>query len=117
MTRSVLLAAALAAGLTMSVAAEAKPTPVRSGEVWHDIVQLENDVNRADARDTISEREAESQAMWPSNAVTSGTTIVERRAAAVPHTPRPNAMRTHAGCPWKGPTISSRPPPALAIGR
>ena len=58
MTRSVLLAAALAAGLTMSVAAEAKPTPVRSGEVWHDIVQLENDVNRADARDTISEREA-----------------------------------------------------------
>lgn len=36
----------------------AKPSPVRSSAVWHQIVALEQDVNRADARDTISEREA-----------------------------------------------------------
>ncbi len=36
----------------------ANPTPVRSGEVWRDIEALAADVDRADARDTISEREA-----------------------------------------------------------
>jgi hypothetical protein len=36
----------------------AKPTPVRSAEVWEDIAELDRDVDRADARDTISEREA-----------------------------------------------------------
>lgn len=48
-----------ALGLALAAAPlSAKPTPVRSSEVWNDIVQLEQDVNRADARDTISEREA-----------------------------------------------------------
>lgn len=36
----------------------ADPTPVRSAAVWNAITELEADVNRADARDTISEREA-----------------------------------------------------------
>ena len=56
---------------------------------------------------TISEREAASQAMCPGNSCTSATTSVRRSAAAVPHTPRPSAMRTHAGLPWNGPTTSS----------
>ena len=30
-----------------------------------------------------------------------------RVCAARPHTPRPSAMRTHAGLPWNGPTTSS----------
>jgi hypothetical protein len=47
-----LLATSLAAPLS------AKSTPIRSSEVWEDIIELEQDVNRADARDTISEREA-----------------------------------------------------------
>ena len=37
------------------------------------------------------------------------TSIVRRSAAAVPHTPRPNAMRTHATLPWNGPSTSSSP--------
>ena len=32
-----------------------------------------------------------------------------RVAAAVPQTPLPTAMRTHAGWPWNGPTTSSLP--------
>lgn len=36
----------------------ADATPVRSAAVWNAITALEADVNRADARDTISEREA-----------------------------------------------------------
>ena len=45
---------------------------------------------------TISEFEAESQAMCPGNACTSSTSTVSRRAAAVPQTPLP--MRdAHAG--------------------
>ncbi len=48
---------------------------------------------------TISERDAASQAMCPGNSFTSGTTIVSRRAAAVPHTPLPSAMRTQATFP------------------
>lgn len=51
-----LAVALLAASLTAPL--HAAPTPVRSSEVWEDIVALERDVNRADARDTISEREA-----------------------------------------------------------
>ncbi len=58
---------------------------------------------------TISERESASQAMWPGKACTSGTSWVVRVAAAVPHTPLPNAIRTHAGLPWNGPTTSSSP--------
>ncbi|MGH6787903.1 MAG: hypothetical protein ACREBO_13820 [Novosphingobium sp.] len=52
----ILLGAALAAGLTVSAAA--KPTPARSAAVWADIEALAAEVNRADVRDTISEREA-----------------------------------------------------------
>ncbi len=52
---------------------------------------------------TISERDAESQAMWPGNSCTSGTMTVARLCAAVPHTPRPSAMRTHATLALKGP--------------
>ena len=52
---------------------------------------------------TISEFDAESQAMWPGKACTSSTSTVSRRAAAVPHTPLPMAMRTQAGLPWNGP--------------
>ena len=58
---------------------------------------------------TISERDAASQTMWPGNACTSGTRCVARVAAAVPHTPLPTAMRTHAGCPWNGPSTSPSP--------
>ncbi len=46
------------AALIAALPAAARPTPARSNHVWHDIVQLERDVNRADTRDTISEREA-----------------------------------------------------------
>ena len=45
---------------------------------------------------TISESDAESQAMWPSNACTSSTTIVSSRSAAVPHTPRPTGILVQA---------------------
>ncbi len=31
------------------------------------------------------------------------------RAAAVPHTPSPIAMRTQAGLPWNGPSTSASP--------
>src|SRR3984885_11322878 len=48
---------------------------------------------------TISERDAASQAMCPGNSLTSGTTKISRRSAAVPQTPRPMAMRTHATLP------------------
>ncbi len=58
---------------------------------------------------TSSLREAESHAMWPGNAFTSGTTTLRRSAAAVPHTPLPSGMRTHAGLPWNGPSTSSVP--------
>ncbi len=58
---------------------------------------------------TISESERESQAMCPSNSLTSGTTCETLVAAAAPHTPRPTAMRTHAGLPWNGPSTSSPP--------
>jgi hypothetical protein len=58
---------------------------------------------------TSSERDAESQAMCPGNCSTSGTSCVRRVLAAVPHTPRPSAMRTQAGWPWNGPTTSSVP--------
>lgn len=37
---------------------DARRTPVRSVNVWENIVELERDVNQADNRDTISEREA-----------------------------------------------------------
>ena len=47
--------------------------------------------------------------MWPGNSCTFGTSIELRRAAAVPHTPLPTAMRTHAGLPWNGPSTSSPP--------
>jgi hypothetical protein len=50
------LIAALAALPAMPLAA--KPTPIRSAAVWNDIERLERDVNLADQRDTISEREA-----------------------------------------------------------
>lgn len=53
-----LTVAALACSLALGSAAEAKWTPVRSNHVWDDIQDLERDVNRADERDTISEREA-----------------------------------------------------------
>ncbi len=58
---------------------------------------------------TISERESGSQAIWPGNSATSATSIVSPRAATVPHTPRPIAMRTQAGLPWNGPSTSSSP--------
>ena len=48
--------ALLAASLCLPL--HAAPTPVRSSQVWDHIVELERDVNQADARDTISEREA-----------------------------------------------------------
>jgi hypothetical protein len=51
------LTAALCA-LALAAPLAAKPTPVRSAEVWEDILELGRDVNRADTRDTISEREA-----------------------------------------------------------
>lgn len=54
--RFALLAAALLAGSPTPV--WSKSTPVRSTAVWAEITELEADVNRADARDTISEREA-----------------------------------------------------------
>ena len=54
--RLIALTAALAALSATPLAA--KPTPIRSSEVWHDIDELERDVNQADTRDTISEREA-----------------------------------------------------------
>ncbi len=60
---------------------------------------------------TTSLSEALSQAMWPGNAWTSGTTTVLRAAAAVPQTPLPSAMRTQAGLPWKGPSTS---PPSFS---
>lgn len=54
--RTLALIAALAALPAVPLAA--KPTPIRSTAVWNDIEQLERDVNLADQRDTISEREA-----------------------------------------------------------
>src|SRR5690606_30815085 len=58
---------------------------------------------------TTSERDAESQAMWPGKASTSSTRWVRRLLAAAPQTPLSSGIRTHAGCPWNGPTTSSRP--------
>ncbi|KAG1314603.1 hypothetical protein G6F63_016156 [Rhizopus arrhizus] len=58
---------------------------------------------------TSSEREAESQAMWPGKASTSSTRWVTRWLAAAPHTPLSSGMRTQAGRPWNGPTTSSLP--------
>lgn len=52
------LAALAGASLLLASPAEAKRTPVRSNAVWSHILNLEADVNRADNRDTISEREA-----------------------------------------------------------
>jgi hypothetical protein len=43
----------------------------------------------------------------PGNACTSSTRWVCRVAAAAPHTPRPNGIRTQAICPWNGPSTSS----------
>lgn len=57
MSKAALLAAALAAS-SIAGPALADPTPVRSAAVWNAITELEADVNRADANDTISEREA-----------------------------------------------------------
>ena len=48
---------------------------------------------------TSSDRDALSHAMWPGNSSTFGTRNVTRRSAAVPQTPRPSGIRTHAGCP------------------
>ena len=48
---------------------------------------------------TSSERDAASQAIWPGKASTSGTTSAVPRAAAVPQTPLPQAIRTQAGLP------------------
>jgi hypothetical protein len=50
--------AALVAAASLAAPALADPTPVRSAAVWNAITELEQDVNRADSRDTISEREA-----------------------------------------------------------
>src|SRR5690606_19039889 len=58
---------------------------------------------------TSSERDAESQGIWPGKASTSATRCVSRLTAAVPQTPRPSAMRMQAGWPWNGPTTSSWP--------
>lgn len=52
------IAFTLAAAALAATPAWGKATPVRSTEVWASIQALEADVNRADARDTISEREA-----------------------------------------------------------
>jgi hypothetical protein len=51
----VLLALLLATGAASALNAA---TPVRSANVWDDIVQLDRDVDRADRADKISEREA-----------------------------------------------------------
>ena len=48
---------------------------------------------------TISEFEALSQAMWPLNSWTFGTSWVSPLAAAVPQTPLPQGMTTQAGRP------------------
>ncbi len=64
-------------------------------------------VRRASAARRSPNSTPQSHAMWPANSCTFGTTTVARRAAAVPHTPLPSAMRTHAGLPWNGPTTSS----------
>jgi hypothetical protein len=75
--------ALFAAALLTASPALAKGTPVRSTEVWAEIQNLEADVNRADARDTISEREAagiraqiadikQSYHRWNRNGLTSG---------------------------------------------
>jgi len=48
---------------------------------------------------TSSERETGSQAIWPGNSWTSGTSTVAARAAAVPQTPFPSGIRTQAGLP------------------
>ena len=42
---------------------------------------------------TTSDADAESHAIWPGNAWTSGTTSVSRRSQAVPQTPLPRAIR------------------------
>lgn len=44
--------------LVLGSTADARRTPIRSNHVWEDIVKLEQDVNKADNKDTISEREA-----------------------------------------------------------
>src|SRR5665213_508875 len=66
-----------------------------------------NNASRTMSGMTISERDAASQAMWPGNWSTSGTTMVMRCRAALPQTPVPSAMRTQAGLPWNGPTTRS----------
>ena len=53
--RQVVLALSLSASLAVAANAAA---PVRSANVWDDIVQLDRDVDRADRAQTISKREA-----------------------------------------------------------
>lgn len=52
------LTGALALGLAVAAPASARPEAGRSTATWNHIVQLERDVNRADARNTVSDREA-----------------------------------------------------------
>src|SRR5690606_38910776 len=66
-------------------------------------------VSPSNSGTTSSEREAESQAIWPGKACTSATRWVWRVLAAAPHTPLSSGMRTQAGRPWNGPTTSSVP--------
>lgn len=50
-----------------------------------------------------------SHAMWPGNVCTSAIRCVSPVAAAMPHTPVPTFICTHAGRPWNGPRTSSSP--------
>ena len=54
---------------------------------------------RSNTGTTISDFARASQLMCPGNLSTSGTMIVRRSAAAVPHTPRPNAMSRQPSVP------------------
>ena len=52
----------------------------------------------------ISLNEALSQAIWPGNWWTSGTTIVWLEVAQAPHTPLLKGIVVQATYPWNGPS-------------
>jgi hypothetical protein len=98
-----LFAAALSAGAAPTLA---KVTPVRSTEVWAEIQNLEADVNRADARDTISEREAagiraqiadikQQYGRWNANGLTPGEAAALRDRIAAQRNRLHNERQDH----------------------
>ena len=58
---------------------------------------------------TISDREAESQAMWPGKAWTSGTSWISFVRATAPQTPLLRGISMQAVLPMKGPRTSFSP--------